>query len=255
MAEECGSLEARASPEMGELIRNLGYNLRNKLGVATNSVYCFPMEVDNDDSRVQRHLDIVERETDTANGIIMDLMSYAWPKAPTCQDFLLNDVLERALAQVHIPDGVLQHSYLSTDIPALQGDRVQLEHAFRNVLTWVISDLSSGESLGIATRVQNDQIEVRIASAGLKPALKPSDDPCDSPGTLSAYRASLPLLISRSLIEGNGGTLGLSRRNDAMTVVIVRVPVGGGLPRSTRSGFRRGRGIYATFAPALPMLW
>ncbi|MCG2769802.1 MAG: ATP-binding protein [Chloroflexota bacterium] len=225
MAEECGSSEARVSPEMGELIRNLGHDLRNKFCVVKNSVYYLRMKVDNDDSKVQRHLNIVEKEINTANGIIMDLMNYAWPKASICQDLPLNDVLKRALAQVHISDGVLQHLDLSSDIPALQGDRIQLEHAFTNIMAWVISDLSPGESLGIATRVQDGHIEVRIASAGLKLASQSLDDLFDFHGTPSAYRVALPLLISKSLIEGHGGTLDISRKDDAVTVVIVRFPV------------------------------
>jgi len=107
-------------------------------------------------------------------------MSYAWPKVPICQDLPLNDVLKRVLAQVYIPDGVLQHACLSSDIPALQGDRVQLEHAFRNIMAWVISELSPGESLGIATCVQDGHIEVRIASAGLNLASQSLDDLCGS---------------------------------------------------------------------------
>jgi len=225
VAEERGLSEARVSPEMGELIRNLGHDLRNKLGVVKNSVYYLRMKVDNDDSKVLRHLNIVEREVNTANGIIMDLMSYAWPKVPICRDLPLNDVLKRVLAQVYIPDGMLQHAYLSSDIPALQGDRVQLEHAFRNIMAWVISDLSPGESLGIATCVQDGHIEVRIASAGLNLASQSLDDLCDFHGTPSAYRVALPLLISKSLIEGNGGTLDLSQRDDAVTIVLVRFPV------------------------------
>ena len=92
-------------------------------------------------------------------------------------------------------------------------------------MVWVISDLSPGESLGIATGVQDGRIEVRIASAGLKLASLSLDDLFEVHGTPSACRVALPLLISKSLIEGNGGTLDFSRQDDAVTVAIVRFPV------------------------------
>jgi len=225
VAEERGSSEARVSPEMGELIRNLGHDLRNRFGVLKNSIYYLRMQVDNGDSKVRRHLNILERETDTVNGTIMDLMSYAWPKSPVCQDLPLNDVLKRALAQVHIPDGVLQHLAFSSGLPALQGDRVQLQHAFRNIMAWVVGDLSPGESLGVASSVRDGHIEIRIASAGLKLASQSLDDLFDFNGSPSAYRVALPLLISKSLIEGHGSTLDISRKDDAVTVVLVRFPL------------------------------
>lgn len=60
MAEERGSSESRVSPEMGELIRNLGHDLRNRFGVIKNPVYYLRTQVDSDDSKVQRHLNILE---------------------------------------------------------------------------------------------------------------------------------------------------------------------------------------------------
>jgi len=229
VVEERGSSEALVSPEIGELIRNLGHDLRNKFGVVKNSVFYLRMKVDSDDGKVQRHLNILEGEVNTANSIIMNLMSYTWPKAPICQDLPLNDLLKRALATVHIPDDVLQHLDLSSDIPALQGDRVQLQHAFTNIMMWIITDLSPGESLGIATRVRDGHVEVRIASAGLKLASQPIDDLFDLHRTPLAYRVALPLIVSKNLIERNGGTLDISQQDDTVTVVIVTFPVQGEL--------------------------
>jgi len=225
VAEKRGSLEARVSLQMGELIWNLGHDLRNKFGVVKNSVYYLRLKVDSDDSKVQRHLHILEREVDAANSIIMDFMIYAWPKAPIRQNVLLNDVLERVLAQVRIPAGVLQHLEFSPDIPALQGDRLQLQRAFTNIMAWATRDLSPGERLGMTSSVCDGHVEVRVVSEGLKLASQPLDGLLDFRASPLAYQVALPLLVSKSLIEGHGGTLDMSRRDGVVTEVFVRIPV------------------------------
>ncbi len=209
---------------MGALIRNLGHDLRNKLGVMKNSVYYLGMRVGNGDPKVQKHLRLLAREVDQANNMLMDLMDYAWPKNPARRDLHLNHVLERVLSRVHFPDGVSPHTEFSPELPIVQGDHVQLQHALMNIIVLAVRDLPPGGSLVVSTRVQNVHVEVCIASEGPKWGFEPPDGLSDSLVSPSDRGAALPLAVSRRLIERHGGTLDISQRGDGPTIALVRIP-------------------------------
>ena len=207
---------------MGRLIRSLGHDIRNKLGVIKNSTYYLRLRVGGEDAKIQKHLSILEQEVNALNGIITDLMSYAAPKKPVRQRVQINDLLQRALARVPVPEGLLQRVDLAPQVRDVLADPLQLEHALTNLLLWATDGLGEGASLGVSTRQGDDHVDVRIASAGGTASSQPLDSLLDDNMVGSSYRLALPLIVSRDLIEEHGGVLSLSRQ-DGVVVAQVRV--------------------------------
>ena len=224
MVEQAVPSGAKASPSMGELIRRLGHDLRNDFSVMKNSIYYLTLKGNGGDPKVSKHLGILEREVNSANSIIMDLMTYAWPKAPMCNEVKIGRVLARALARADLPESVSRHSDLSPELGTVRGDEVQLQHAFTNLIEWAGQSLLGVETLTVCGDVRDGHAEVIITGAGRRvapgledalPALDASAPDC---------RASLALTVSKSLIEAHGGSLLVGGHDDGKLVAEVRIP-------------------------------
>lgn len=88
---------------MGRLIRAVGHDLRDKLGVMKNSMYYLNMRLGHGDERVQKHLRIMAREIADANGIVADLMDIVSAKEPAPQESDVKAIVAEALSQASLP--------------------------------------------------------------------------------------------------------------------------------------------------------
>jgi len=84
---------------MGRLIRAVGHDLRDKLGVMKNSMYYLNMRLGHGDERVQKHLRIMAREIANANGIVADPMDFVSAKEPAPQESDVKAIVAEALSQ------------------------------------------------------------------------------------------------------------------------------------------------------------
>jgi len=216
--------EGRVSVDMGELIRRLGHDLRNKFSVMKNSVYFLTLKGNSDDVKVSKHLGILEREIEAANRMVMDLMTYAWPKSMMRHDLKINRLLKRAVARASLPERVARHLDLSPEVPLLRGDQVHLEHALTNLIGWAAQASPGVETILVSSRARDGRIEVRIVSDGVEPLR-------DLDNTLPTLDASAPeaglllsLIVGRSLIEAHGATLDISRRDGDALVALIDIP-------------------------------
>ena len=209
---------------MGELIRRLGHDLRNDFSVMKNSIYYLTLKVDGGDPKVSKHLGILEREVNSANSTIMDLMTYAWPKAPMCHDLKINRVLERALARADLPRNVSRHSDLSPALGSVQGDEVQLQHAFSNLIEWAAQALPRAERIMVRSQVRESHVELTIAGEGRRTPPGPEAALPTVDARAPDCRAGLALTVSKSLIEAHGGSLSVGRHDDGKLIVEVRIP-------------------------------
>jgi signal transduction histidine kinase len=209
---------------MGELIRRLGHDLRNDFSVMKNSIYYLTLKGDGGDPKVSKHLGILEREVNSANSIIMDLMTYAWPKAPMCHELKIDRVLARALVRADLPESVSRQADLSPELGTVRGDEVQLQHAFTNLIEWAGQKLQGAGTLTVCSHVKDCHAEVSIAcvarsaSSGLEDALPAVDT------SAPECRTSLALTVSKSLIEAHGGSLFVGQHDDGKLVAEVRIP-------------------------------
>jgi len=210
-------------PAMGRLIRAVGHDLRNKLGVMKNSIYYLNMKLGSGDPKVQKHLRIMEREIANANRMVSDLMDFALSKEPALQQSDVKAIVAEALSQAFLPDGWETTISLDDDLPPLMADVFQLQRAFTNIILRIVEGVPAGGKLQISAREQNGFVEVGFGAAGL---IIPEENLAAAATPLaSAGGTSLGMAVSKMLVEGQGGTIGVGRLARDGTMFVVRLPL------------------------------
>ncbi len=220
---ESGARPAEIPPTMGRLIRAVGHDLRNKLAVLKNSLYYLNMRLRHGDEKVQKHLQIMEREIASANRIVADLMDFALAKEPALQETDVRAIVAEALSQASPPGHWEVALQLEDGLPVLMADVSQLQRAFTNIILKAIEGVPEGSKLQIAARGQGGFMEIEFRVADL---IIPEENLVEifNP-LLSADGTGLGMAVSKRLVEAHGGTIevrSLAREGTAFTV---RLPI------------------------------
>ena len=211
------------SPAAGQLIRTVGHDLKNKLGVMTNSIYYLNMKLGHGDAKVQKHLRIMGREVANANRMVSDLMDFALIKEPALRRGDVKAIVAEALSQAALPDGWETAISLDDGLPSLMADAFQLQRAFTNIILRIVEGMPAGGKLQISARVQDGFVELGFGAAGL---IIPEENLSGAAAPLaSAGGTSLGMAVSKILVEGHGGTLGAKRLARDGTVFVVKLPL------------------------------
>lgn len=212
-------ISSEVSPDMGQLIRTVGHDLRNKLGVMRNSIYYLNMRVGHGDEKVQKHLRIMGGEVANANRIITNLMDFALVKEPALRQSDLEAIIADALSQASLSGDWETNVRLEDDLPPLVADAGQLQRAFTNIILRIIEGAPRGGKLQIIAGERNGFMEIVFEAAGL---IIPQETLAELLNPLaSAGSTSLGMAVSKRLVEGHGGAIGvrsLARMGMAFTV-------------------------------------
>jgi len=211
------------SPTIGKLIRIVGHDIRNKLGVMNNSIYYLDMKLGHGDAKVQKHLRIMGREVANANRMVADLMDFALFKEPLRRKSDVKAIIAEALSQASLPDGWEATIDLSDDLPALMADAFQLQRAFTNIILRIVEGAPEGSKLQITAREQDGFVELGFGAAGLN---IPQENLSEAAApAASAGGTSLGMAVSKVLVEGHGGTIEAQRLARDWAVFVVRLPL------------------------------
>ena len=213
---------------MGELSASLAHEVNQPLaGIVTNANASLRW-LGGESPNLSEARDAIRRIIRDGNraGDVISRMRALFKKARTAQERLdINDTIEEVviLMQSEVRrNKVALRTELATDLPAVMGDRVQLQQVLMNLLLNGIEAMSTVEDhlrdLVISTqRSAGDEVCVAVQDSGI------GFDPMKTERIFDAFHTTklgglgMGLSISRSIVENHGGRLWVAL-NDGLGV-------------------------------------
>ena len=196
---------------LGQLAGGVSHEIRNPLGVIKNAIYYLRLTQQNLDDKGQQHLGLIEREVNTANRIITELLDYA--REPRTQPELMElaQCVERALAAVQ-PEPEIQMQRQFDDVPSsVWADPGQVEQILVNLLRNAVQAMPEGGTLSIRCYTSTDQAIVDVTDTGVGIAPESLAKVFEPLYTNKAKGIGLGLAISKQYAELNQGGLTLAK--------------------------------------------
>jgi signal transduction histidine kinase len=129
-----------------------------------------------------------QRELVDANGIVQELLT------------LLKGEADRF--------SVAMRTDLSTELPKIMADRVQLQQVFMNLMLNAIEAMKdSGGELTVKSELQDGQLKFSVSDRGVGLAMEKMDQIFSAFFTTKPQGSGMGLAISRSIVESHGGQL------------------------------------------------
>ncbi|MGA9348777.1 MAG: ATP-binding protein [Anaerolineae bacterium] len=220
-------IRAERLAAIGQLGASVGHELRNPLGIIKNSVYYLNMKLSDADEKLRKHLGIIEQEIARSSKIINDLLGFAGDKKPALQKTQINTVVQDALSRTTVPDEVAVITELGGDLPPLTADPGQIEQVFINMISNAAQAMHDGGRLEIATKAEDGFIVTEFKDNGCGIPEENLGRLFEPLFTTKAKGIGLGLAVSRSLVEGHGGTIEVESEVGRGTTFSVRLPISG----------------------------
>ena len=121
---------------VGELASGVGHELRNPLNVIRNCAYLLKTYLsEKADKEILNTLETLEKQVDTANKIVTDLMDFTRvdPASPQLTD--LHYLVKESLSAITVPENISVESHLNGSSPRVRTDAEQMSRVFINIIT------------------------------------------------------------------------------------------------------------------------
>jgi len=157
------------------------------------------------DEAVKDNIKIMNREINTANKIITDLLDFARIKEPIRQDTDINQLVTETLSKSLIPENITVSTDLTEGMAPISIDPIQVGQIFLNLIENAAHAMGKGGTLTISTRTADGATEAIFADNGC--GIPKEDKTFEPLFTTKAKGIGLGLSVSKSLAKANGASI------------------------------------------------
>jgi signal transduction histidine kinase len=211
---------------LGQLAGGVGHELRNPLGAIKNAVYFLNMALENPEPEVKETLEVLEKEVDTSERIIGSLLDFARNKPPQQREVNINQIIRDSLSHLNIPGNIRVKNQFDGSLPAIPADADQLGQAFGNIMLNAIQAMPEGGQLVIKSGLAGPGwVTVSFADTGIGIAKEDLGKIFEPLITGKARGIGLGMAISKTFIEGHGGTIEVQSEPGKGSTFTVKLPI------------------------------
>jgi signal transduction histidine kinase len=193
---------------IGQVAAAVGHELRNPLGVLTNSLYLVRTAIPGGDrAKIERHLATAEREIGAAVVIVEGLLDFARQSEPELEPFDLDDLVDESLGVAAPPPGIEVIRRGLGGIGGVRADRQQLRQVLLNLLTNAYAAMDGTGVITIEAVPGAGGVEIRVTDTGAGMDGETVNHIFDPFYTRKAKGIGLGLAVSRRIVEAHGGTI------------------------------------------------
>jgi len=210
---------------IGQLSSSVAHEIRNPLGVIKNSCYYLHMKLkDSVNQKVVKHLNIIDREVNSANLIVSDLLDFARKKTPVLKEVNIHELTLSVLAKIAIPNNI-QVVTSFDEAPQMLLDGEQIQRVLLNIIQNAVQAMPEGGRVTLRIGVEERGVLMSVEDTGVgipEENLSRIFTPLFSTKTNGV---GLGLTISKQIVEAHGGEIILESEVGKGTTFTIRLPL------------------------------
>jgi signal transduction histidine kinase len=213
---------------LGQLAGGVGHELRNPLGAIKNAAYFLNMALEKPEPEVKETLEILEKEVGMSERIISSLLGFACPKPPRQRKVGVNEALQEALSRTTVPENVNVAIQLDKALPAILGDPDQLGQVFGNIILNAIQAMPEGGQLAVKSESPSGEwVSISLTDTGEGIPEENLEKLFEPLFTTKARGIGLGLALTKTMVEGHGGSIEVASEVGKGSIFTVKLPVSG----------------------------
>ena len=213
---------------IGELAAGIAHEIRNPLGnISSSAQFCLSKY--DLQKEVKQYLEIILRNSQNANKIIKELLSFANPRDISLAPVQVNDIIENVIRLVRGRINEKQiniEKKLSPNLPWIPLDEKLIEQAFLNFILNAIDALDNAGNISITTKKNNkNEIEIIFIDDGEgipEENLKKIFDPFF---TTKHNGVGLGLSLVHQIILAHKGKIFIDSKVNKGTKITINLPI------------------------------
>jgi PAS domain S-box-containing protein len=229
---------------LGEMAASLAHEIKQPIAAAiTSANSCIewlahePPNLDRARAAAAR----IDKYGNRAAEIIDRIRSF-YKKSPPQRELVdVNEIVREILALLWAEATrypIAMRAELTTDLPKIMADRVQLQQVFMNLVLNAIEAMKdSGGELTVKSELGNDgRVVISVSDTGVGLPAGKADEIFTAFFTTKAQGSGMGLAISRSIVESHGGRLWATANNGQGATFHVTLPIAAEVVRVSDTG-------------------
>lgn len=199
---------------LGEMAASLAHEIKQPIAAAITSANTCIEWLAHEPPNLDRARAAAGRITNYGNRAaeIIDRIRSLYKKSPPQRELVdTNGTLQEMLTLLEgeaTRSSIAVHTDLSTALPKIMVDRVQLQQVFMNLVLNAIEAMKdSGGELTVTSQLQDGHLQFSISDTGVGLPVEKMDQIFSAFFTTKAQGSGMGLAISRSIVESHGGRL------------------------------------------------
>ncbi len=210
---------------LGQLAGGVGHELRNPLGVISNSIFYLKMVQPDADEKIKQYHAMIEQEVHTATRIIGDLLDYARVISTDRRPESVAGLVEHALSRFPVPAAIKVNLVIPADLPQVYADPLQVEQVLGNLITNACQAMENGGELTILSSRKKQMLAISVKDTGTGISPENKEKLFQALFTTKAKGIGLGLAVSQKLAEANGGKIEAESEAGRGSLFTVYLPI------------------------------
>lgn len=210
---------------IGQLASTVGHELRNPLGVLSNSVYLLRGDLGPTPAEAaQRHLAAAEREISSATVIVSDLLEFARERDPALADVNVVDVVSETLSVLPPPTDIAVRRELPAQPVMVRADREMLRQVLLNLVGNAYQAMPGGGTVTVGVAIHDGVVQVRVHDTGVGMTEDVRSQLFEPFFTTKARGVGLGLAVTRRIVDAHGGDISVTSAPRRGSEFVVTLP-------------------------------
>jgi signal transduction histidine kinase len=213
---------------MGQLAGSVAHELRNPLGVISNAVYFLEQTLLDADEQTQEYLAMIGSELHKSEKIIEDLLSFSRGRlAQSAErvDIAVSELVNQVLVDQPAPTTIDVSVEFDNDLPQVWVDPQQIQQVLTNLVSNAYQAMPDGGKLTISAQADGDSVVISVSDNGVGIPVENLDKLFEPLFTTKPKGIGLGLVVSRNLVEANGGCLTVESTKGRGSQFIITLPI------------------------------
>ncbi|MDH3712309.1 MAG: PAS domain S-box protein [Gammaproteobacteria bacterium] len=210
---------------IGRLVATVSHELRNPLGAVRNAAFYLKRKAPPGVPRWSEQLEIIDKEINSADKIISDLLETTRAKVPVMKDLDLERLVKQVFESCRGDHGVEFQYFSDPDDLWLAADRDHLRQVLLNLVTNSVHAMSDGGTVVVSARQEATRNVVCVRDDGPGIPDEHHEQIFEPLFTTKSKGNGLGLWISKEIIERHGGSLQLSSDTRSGTSFEISLPL------------------------------
>ena len=209
---------------LGQLAGSVGHELRNPLGVISNSVYFLQRILSEADKTTTEYLNLIADRVSEADKIIDDLFSLSRTQQVERSAVQGQHLFETAFERAPAPENIRVTTAWSPDFPPLFVNAQQIRQVLTNLITNAYQAMPDGGELTISAHTKDEWVQLFIKDSGTGMSAETMERIFEPLYTTKKTGIGFGLVISKNWIELNGGSIAVESTEGQGSTFTVMLP-------------------------------
>ncbi|MHA1219131.1 MAG: two-component system sensor histidine kinase NtrB [Candidatus Heimdallarchaeaceae archaeon] len=210
---------------VGLLASSLSHELRNPLGIISNTAYFLQMKLKDADEIIKKHIDLLQKEVDRSVDIITEILTFAKVKKLKLVESDLNKILEDVLKYIDVPENISIENQLDPNLPHFQLDEEQVFRAFLNIISNSLQALEDEGKIVLRTSKIENFVVINITDNGVGIPEEILDKIFEPLFTTKSRGIGLGLAIVKEIVDLHNGFIEVESEVGKETTFTIRFPI------------------------------